>query len=340
MRVVPGMAAVVGVVTAMAGIGFGQAGRPATPSLEGVWENTSVTATGPNGTSIPKRPPNINIWTKKYFSRVVDGPARSVLAAPKDPAKLTDAEKLARYEHWTVVTGVAGVYEQKGTRWFQYPSVGRDQTPDYIARQKNPTAAATPVIGQDITFEGSTLVLTQPSADGKTTTRRTYRRLDPAPGTTAARHPIEGVWRGTSTASTGATPSSNPNRQPNIFIYSRGYYTIVRQDGGLPVPPRLVLAAPKDAANLTNAEKLARYEHWQNVAMNAGRYEVKGTTLYQYDLVAMNQSAEIVARNKTGNLGTVNPNSELRFEGNNTMIQISKSADGKTESRRTYTRLE
>jgi hypothetical protein len=63
--------------------------------------------------------------------------------------------------------------------------------------------------------------------------------------------------------------------------------------------------------------------------------------LYQYDLVGKNQTAEMIARNKTGNLGTVNPNSELEFSnGNNTMVQINRSADGKSVTRRTYVRLE
>jgi hypothetical protein len=91
--------AVVAALLASASVGFGQAKPPSTPSLEGVWENTSVISTRPNAAnSIQNRPFNINIWTKKYMSRLVaDGPARPVLAPPKDPAKLTDEEKLARY---------------------------------------------------------------------------------------------------------------------------------------------------------------------------------------------------------------------------------------------------
>jgi len=119
-----------------------------------------------------------------------------------------------------------------------------------------------------------------------------------------------------------------------------GYYTIVRQDGNAPLPPRPVLPPAKVAGKLTDAEKLARYDHWQPVAINAGRYEVKGMTLYQYDLIAKNQSAEIMARNKTGSLGTVQPNSELEFSNNNTMVQVNRSPDGKSVARRTYTRLE
>ncbi len=335
--------AVVGLVAAAASVGFSQAKPAAAPSIEGVWRTTSVIATGPNaGNSIPDRPFNINIWTKKYYSRFLyDGPPRSVLPPPKDPNNLTTAEKLARYEHWRQFVAVAGAYEVKGGKWFQYALVDKNQGAELIARNQsgNLTSSVTPVIGQDITFEGNTLVLIQTTADGKTVTRRRYMRLDaPRAGTS----PIDGVWKGTSVVRTGANPATNPTRLPSIFIYKNGYYTFVTQDGGLPPrPARPILTPAKDPANLTEAEKLASYEHWAQVGTSAGRYEVKGTTLYQYALMAINEGADMGVRIQTGNLGTVAPNSELTFSNNNnTMVQTAKSADGKSETRRTYTRLE
>lgn len=338
-------AAVVGIVASAASVGFSQTKPSAAPSLEGVWRATSVIATGPNaGNSIPARPFNMNIWTKKYYSRFLyDGPPRLVLAPAKDPNNLTTAEKLARYEHWRQFVAVAGAYEVKGGKFFQYPLVDKNQGAELIARNKsgNLTAATTPVLGQDITFQGNTLVLIQTAADGKTTTRRTYTRLD-APRTGTTPHPIDGVWKGTSVVRTGANPATNPTRLPSIFIYKNGYYTFITQDGGLPPrPARPVLATPRDPANLTEAEKLASYEHWAQVGTSAGRYEVKGTTLYQYALMGINEDADMGVRIRTGNLGTVAPNSELAFSnGNNTMVQTARSADGKSETRRTYTRLE
>jgi hypothetical protein len=57
--------------------------------------------------------------------------------------------------------------------------------------------------------------------------------------------------------------------------------------------------------------------------------------------MGINEDADMGVRIRTGNLGTVPPNSELVFSnGNNTMEQTAKSADGKSETRRTYTRLE
>ena len=344
MRATLVAAAVAGIVASAASVGFSQAKPSAAPSLEGVWRTTSVIATGPNaGNSIPDRPFNINIWTKKYYSRFLyDGPPRSVLPPAKDPNNLTTAEKLARYEHWRQFVAVAGAYEAKGGKWFQYALVDKNQGAELIARNQsgNLTSATTPVVGQDITFEANTLVLIQTTADGKTVTRRRYMRLDAPRGT--APHPIDGVWKGASVVRTGANPATNPTRLPSIFIYKNGYYTFITQDGGLPPrPARPVLAPARDPANLTEAEKLASYEHWAQVGTSAGRYEVKGTTLYQYALMGINEDADMGVRIKTGNLGTVPPNSELVFSnGNNTMVQTAKSADGKSETRRTYTRLE
>jgi hypothetical protein len=343
MRAFLGAAVILGVLSTATNVGFSQA-KPSMPSLEGVWKTSSVVATGPTGNSIPDRPFNINIWTRKFYSRITaDGPTRPVLPPPKDPAKLTNAEKLARYEHWNQIGQVtAGTYEIKGTQWFQYELVGKSQSADALTRHKtgNLTFATTPPIGQEIKLEGNTLVLIQTSNG----TRRTYTRLDTPPRTGTTPHPIEGVWKATSTVRTGPDPASNPNRLPNIFIYKNGYYTFVAQDAGPTLAPRqtrTVLAPAKDPANLTEAEKLARYEHWAQVQGNAGRYEVKGTTLYQYALLGMNEGADMTARRTTGNMGTVAPNSELVFSnGNNTMVQVNKSADGKSETRRTYTRFE
>jgi hypothetical protein len=328
-------AAVTGVVSAAAVVGFTQAKPAGNLSIEGVWKGTTQTATGPNAVNIPDRQPNIVIYTKKYYGRVAaEGAPRAVLTPPKDAAKISDAEKLARYEHWTPWTPVAGTYEIKGTQYVTTTIVARDQSANVLK-------GGTPGAPQETKFEGKTLVLTATSADGKSVIRRTYTRLDQPAAAATKPHPIEGVWKGTSVVATGVNAASNPNRQPSIFIYKSGYYTVVRQDAGpVPLPTRAVLPVPKDPNRLTNAEKLARYEHWAPVAGAAGRYEVKGTTLYHYDLVNKNQTAEMLARNKTGNLGTVAPNSELAFSNGNTMVQMTTSTDGKTVTRRTYTRLE
>ena len=149
---------------------------------------------------------------------------------------------------------------------------------------------------------------------------------------------IEGVWQGTSTVVTGPSPSSNPNRQPNLIIYAKKHYSLLTQDGGVRLSRRPVLAPPKDPNNLTDAEKLARYEHWAVVGASSGTYEVKEGRVFQYPVVAKDQTDFTANPVSTGTAGIVG--AELKFEGDNTMVQIGTSADGQTITRRTYTRLE
>jgi hypothetical protein len=141
---------------------------------------------------------------------------------------------------------------------------------------------------------------------------------------------IVGAWRTTSVVATGANPSSNLKVPASVVIYTRNHYSIVEMNNPrqLPAP-----APPKVAGKLTDAEKVARYEDWLAVTANSGTYEIKGTTLTRRPLV---NKASPPAGAKTYEEAV----RELKFEGNNTMVQIVTSPDGKTVTRRTYTRLE
>jgi hypothetical protein len=334
-------AVVVGIV-ASAGAASRQGNASAVPSFEGVWKVTSVLTIGPNAAnSIPDREPNINIWTKKYYARVTaDGPARHFLSPPKNAAQLTGAEKLARYEHFRQFDASGGAYQIQGTKYFQQPVVSKDQSDDIIARTAGRPTPDAP-IGQDIKFEGDRLILTQPTADRQSINRRTYMRLDRPAAAGTKPQAIEGAWKLTSTVITGANASANRKQEPNVYLFKNGYYGFVSQDGGQEAPPRRTLQPPKDAAKLTDAEKIARYEHWAPGAAQGGQYEMKGTTLSRYPIIAKNQSAEIIERYKTGKLGIALATLEVAFSnGNNTMVHTQKSADGKSLTTRTYTRLE
>jgi hypothetical protein len=138
---------------------------------------------------------------------------------------------------------------------------------------------------------------------------------------------IVGVWRGTSTVVTGTGARAHPNRHPNVFIYTKTHYAFLAQDGQFPKPIRQAVAPPKDPNNLTDAEKLARYELWEPLGAQAGTYEVTGNTVV--DRPILEKNVPPTSRTYT-----------LEFKGNDTMVQIVKSADGKSETRRTYTRLE
>lgn len=82
-------------------------------SLEGVWKVSKVVTAGVVNSN-PQ--PGLLIFTRGYYSatRVTAGEARKQSPAPKDPAHLTDAEKIAFYNEWAGYAASAGTYEIKG----------------------------------------------------------------------------------------------------------------------------------------------------------------------------------------------------------------------------------
>jgi hypothetical protein len=138
----------------------------------------------------------------------------------------------------------------------------------------------------------------------------------------------QGVWRVTEVVTTGANASANKNPQPGLYIFTKQHYSIISVGG---TAPRTSPAAPKDPANLTDAEKLARYEAWDPFTANAGTYKISGSTLSTQPLVAKNPS--VMSR----------PASTREFTiAGNTMTLIQKSAAGQpaSETRTTLTRVE
>jgi len=101
---------------------------------------------------------------------------------------------------------------------------------------------------------------------------------------------LEGVWKVTEVAPPGNTPEkpSTPltNPQPGLLMFTKGYYS------GMAITadqPRATLAPAKDPGNLTDAEKISRYEHWNRFIANAGTYEFNGSTLTMHAMVAKSQ---------------------------------------------------
>ena len=138
------------------------------PSLQGAWRVTEVVATGPNAEANKNPQPGLYVFTKQHYSIVSVGGTepRKNLETAGDPAKLTDAEKMARYEAWAPFTANAGTYEVSGGTLTTRPIVA-----------KNPS-----VMGQPSTREfkiaGKTLTLIQKSADGQRTTTTTLTRVE------------------------------------------------------------------------------------------------------------------------------------------------------------------
>ncbi|SRR6266545_690199 len=143
---------------------------------------------------------------------------------------------------------------------------------------------------------------------------------------------LEGVWK----VAEVVEPASNANEkgtsitspQPGLLIFTKGYYSSIAVTAD---QPRAAVAPAKDPRNLTDAEKLARYEQWRPFIANAGTYEVKGSTLTLHAMVAKNVDVMTTAATQTW---------ELKLEGANTFWLIPP-ADRATTSRRVKaTRLE
>lgn len=142
--------------------------------------------------------------------------------------------------------------------------------------------------------------------------------------------PVEGVWRvaeivipGKNADDKGVTDS---NPQPGLLIFTRGYYSGMGVEGG---QPRTAVEPPKDPRNLTDAEKIARYEQWRRFIANAGTYEINGSTLSMHATVAKN----VITRDR--------PNVwEFKLEGPNTLWLIPTGDRVATEPRVKLMRLE
>lgn len=102
--------------------------------------------------------------------------------------------------------------------------------------------------------------------------------------------PVEGVWK----IAERIVPGTNPRAQgvaityknlPSLIIFTRGHYSQVYLSED---EPRAQLPRPKDTQNLTDVEKIARYESWRPFFANAGTYEIKGSALILHPSVAKN----------------------------------------------------
>jgi hypothetical protein len=89
---------------------------------------------------------------------------------------------------------------------------------------------------------------------------------------------LEGVWKVTKIVKAGV---ADTNPQPALLIMTRGYFSATRVNAARKQAP-----PPKDAANLTDAEKIALYNEWTGFGASAGTYELKGNTVISHNMVA------------------------------------------------------
>jgi hypothetical protein len=147
-----------------------------------------------------------------------------------------------------------------------------------------------------------------------------------------AKSQVEGVWK----IAEVLVPSKNPtekgttitNPQPGLIIFTKGYYSFVAVRAR---EPRAAFAPAKDPANLTDAEKIARYEQWGPFAANSGTYEVKGSTLQMQPIVAKN--VEVMTSGKPLTW-------ELKVEAPNALWLTPTSENAPNDARIKFTRVE
>lgn len=157
----------IGVIIAVLVMGASVATRAQTaPSIQGVWRVTEVVVTGANAATNRSPQPGLYVFTKQHYSIVtVAGTApRKDFGTPKDPSKLTDAEKMARYEAWDALTANSGTYQVSGNTLTTRPLVA-----------KNPAVMTGPAATRAFKIDGNNLTLVQKSATGQPVSETTTR---------------------------------------------------------------------------------------------------------------------------------------------------------------------
>lgn len=134
-------------------------------SIQGAWRVTEVVVTGAGASSNKAPQPGIYIFTKQHYSiMLVRGSApRKAPAAAANPEKLTDAEKLARFDVYDPFTANSGTYEVKGTTLAIHPAVA-----------KNPGVMGSTQTSE-FKLEGNTLTLVSKSAAGQPVSQTTTK---------------------------------------------------------------------------------------------------------------------------------------------------------------------
>jgi hypothetical protein len=133
---------------------------------------------------------------------------------------------------------------------------------------------------------------------------------------------LEGVWKVTKVVQAGVV---NTNPQPGLLIFARGYYSTTRVTAS---EARKQSPAPKDPANLSDAEKIAFYNEWVGYAASAGTYEVKGNTIINHTILAK----------MVGGMTLTEEAIIVSFDGNS-FVAKPKPGNPNSDRETTYTRV-
>jgi len=146
--------------------------------------------------------------------------------------------------------------------------------------------------------------------------------------------PVEGVWKiaevvvPAGNPAAKGTPITVSNPQPGMIIFTKGHYSGMAVTGP---QPRAAVAPAKDPQNLTDAEKIARYEQWGPFIASAGTYEIKGSTL---------SLRAIVSKDVAGMTSETPQEWTFKLEGQDTLRLEPPAAQAATQPRIKLTRLE
>ena len=150
--------------------GWALASAQSTPSLMGAWRVTEVVVTGANAATNSSPQPGLYVSTRQHYSVMTVGGtvARKSPGAPKDPARLTDAEKIAQFEVWNPFTANSGTYLVTGSTLTLRPLVAKN--PGIMGGTQT----------REFKIDGNTLTLIQKSAAGQpaSETRTKLTRLE------------------------------------------------------------------------------------------------------------------------------------------------------------------
>lgn len=138
-----------------------------TSPVDGVWQITEISTTGPNPNTNSKPQPSLIIFARGHYNwiHVAGTTPRKQRAAAATPGKLTDAEKIAAFDEWQPLTANAGTFEVKGS------TLTRRLT---VAKNVGPMAPGANPVVQEFKVEAKTLTLSGP-APGDPSAQIRYR---------------------------------------------------------------------------------------------------------------------------------------------------------------------
>ena len=104
-----------------------------------------------------------------------------------------------------------------------------------------------------------------------------------------AKSPVEGVWKVAEVQVIGGSDAgTNTSPQPGLYIFTRGYYSVMAVNGDKP-RNEIPQGQGGGRGSLTDVQKLALYEHWSPFTANSGTYTISGNVLKTRPLVAKNE---------------------------------------------------